>query len=276
MKRFIGITLVVIAVTALNASALTWANANDETYTACTVIAAYHLDETSGTVADNAEGTAAKDLNASNTAVFGASGDGWGGSGKHIDTAGLYSLYTATGGASGARPLVIDTHDQGITLSYWMKSGDTSGDSYPVMIHRKPNDYSMSHYFGFSASDARNYVKIAAVDQTTASDWADVLEDDAWHHVGLVYDPDRTGAEGALYIDNVEKETWSMTGSAGWDTDEGTLTIASGFDGELDEILVLKGVWTDFSDGYRIPEPATMALLGVGGSLVMLRRRRRA
>ena len=41
---------------------------------------------------------------------------------------------------------------------------------------------------------------------------------------------------------------------------------------EIDEMLIYNGVISDFSDGF-VPEPATLALLGIGGVAVLLRRR---
>lgn len=101
------------------------------------------------------------------------------------------------------------------------------------------------------------------------------LDTDTWYNIGLTRDVSEKKV--SLYIDGNLLDTYTYSVQAEGYND-GTLYLGRGeFDGYIDEMAVfgyeLGG--TDVSDIYNagVPEPATAVLLGLGGLIVLFRRR---
>lgn len=130
-------------------------------------------------------------------------------------------------------------------------------------------DLRYTHEYGSGGSGSNQHVFSSAD-----------LADDTWYNIALTRDS--TAMEVTVYIDGSVLDTYSYS-DAPEGYGNGTLYLGKYgtdlYDGSIDEIAVFdyELTGTNVSDIYnaaQVPEPATIALLGLG-SLVSIRRRRR-
>lgn len=128
--------------------------------------------------------------------------------------------------------------------------------------------------------DANTEMRAVAPDGT--------FNDDCWHLVGftfegseadglkLYFDGKLVATASTLNVDSIKTTASDL--SVGLPV--GSLTTDKAFDGLIDEVLLFdralgeQEMWDLFADGNIIPEPCTLALLGLGGLSLLIRRRR--
>ncbi|WP_432799176.1 PKD domain-containing protein [Poriferisphaera sp. WC338] len=229
---------------------LSWSQAN---VADANTIALYHFDETSGTVADNAQGSSNRDISMQNAGVW-QNQNAWGGSGGHVDT----SDY---GGSINNATLPLDWSD-GMTLSFWMLASEKgTSEVHPVRLQGSSswaNETFISWRYDWFLTSVSTHDRtislkdLGLIDPTRTLTFEEVT-DGKWHHYALVYTGDATG-RGRLYVDNKLQEI-NTAGDTEWDASGGSLQatgrlIISAFGGKIDELLLQADAITDFSHGH--------------------------
>jgi len=242
------------------------------------LIAYYQFEEQSGTTVDNAEGTAGydgtTDIPLPADSIAGArTADGWGGLGTTNNAFDFGA--TANTEVTLTTALATACDDSSLTFSAMIKLNSTSNNTWifdtgtsitnSITIHR----WNQLLYVGVNGGQTKTYSSSS-------------INDLKWHHLTVVRDG-TTSADVALYVDGV-----AITQGAGGNTthNSGLPTIgalAGGgdlwFNGGLDEVALFSDAMTstEVTSLYNkaVPEPATMSLLGIGGLLALVRRRRK-
>ena len=177
-------------------------------------------------------------------------------------------------------PFGTDELGNSFTISAWyyLAPNDSNGSSR-YFVFESLNNFDVS--YGISSGDTyASYVGQIIVDSTDTSR-------NAWHHVLHVFDSDATNTTLSVYIDG----TFEGSGSAPTSTVDfdainlGYYRSDSGdrdWDGLIDEVAIWDRALTtqEVLDvraaglaGSAIPEPGSLALLGLGGLLIARRRR---
>jgi hypothetical protein len=163
----------------------------------------------------------------------------------------------------------------GFTWSFWAKSGnDTSG----VVIGTRNGSW---HKIQFDQVDGSgladfNYRSDAALNQTNG----DLnFGDGQWHHFGYV----GTGGEVRMYVDGVlVGGDTSLSNGGVAETLQMEIGGSTRFSEYVDVFLDDIAVWdealseqqiVDLANGAAVPEPGSLALLGLGTLLIARRRR---
>jgi len=90
-------------------------------------LALYHFNETYGTVADNAQGLASRDLTLGSASMITTGADFLGRTSRFLNM--------SFGQATSAAQAIPTDWSQGLTVSFWMKTNSqTDGDRYPVWL----------------------------------------------------------------------------------------------------------------------------------------------
>ncbi len=219
------------------------------------------------------------------------------GTGHDGNTAAVFPA-TITGGGTFNSDGYVDTTGVNITgafaFSWWFNISDDSATDPRGMFDfsSDPNSASVTTNDGPQALYIGNNGMLAfRMDGSGGGGAATtaVAEDGQWHFVVANYDP-VTGI--TLHVDGsaIDASTGGFGDAVGgWDTDQylgafnvGGTATARGLNGSLDDVAIYTGNLTAAEiDGLfsgqlaptDIPEPGSLALLGLGG-LAMLRRRR--
>jgi hypothetical protein len=263
--KIIALALLVLALLAGPSSALTWTNANQPT---ALTIALYHFDEGSGAAADNAEGTATRDLALEETSMWRSELSGWLVSGGETFVSTSNDLVASTLNFNYSVNWAFDD----LTVSFWFRAhgAPMAGEEIPD----PPNDdWGARCGAAWSTNSAMPLVlSCRGVDLPVTSLSGGAVFDGAWHHCAMVYDS--SAATASVYVDNVAQTNIDV--SAG-ETDS-TLTalhIGEGPAGavlsvdDIDELLIEQARLTDFSNGQPVPEPVAAALLAVAAAAVV-------
>ena len=172
------------------------------------------------------------------------------------------------------------------TLAAWIKPDIEAAKDKPIAqkgdefgIKVKAND-TLEVYFQSAVSSGWYGANIPGT--RVSQIWAD----GKFHHVAGTYDP--TVAQIKLYVDGVLEATNTFAGSAGWVVGDSIIQSTRNwnigrdskntsrlFTGSIDDIRIYNEALSAEAVMALVPEPATMALLGLGG-LALLRRRRTA
>jgi hypothetical protein len=246
--------LVALALAVTPAFALTWTNANQVT---ARTIALYHFDEGSGSTADNAEGTGARDLALEETSMWRSEPSGWMGSGEtFISTSNAMVASTLSFGYG------VDWGFDDLTVSFWFRVHGTpaAGEVLPG----PPNgDWGARCGAAWSTNSSLPLVlSCRGIDLPVTSLTGGDVFDGAWHHCAMVYHA--SAGTASVYVDNVVQTNIDVsTGET--DVALTALHIGEGPAGavlsvdDIDELLVEQARLTDFSNGNVVPEPAVAA-----------------
>lgn len=256
------------------------------------LVANYSFDEGSGLVAANSVVASGGDgvVGANVSFVTGVSGTGvqLGGGATQADIVDM-------GNATGVFDSIVA--NGAFTMSVWLKldAAPTTNRSVAVFMGNDTdsNDYSDIGLFGNSnigdlGADGV-YGRTRANSNTNIGEIATTsIADGQWHHVMLSVD-DNTGT-GAFYVDGVLID--EVVDAVDWELptllnnlEVGRLGRSSPVDayaGAVDELQIYDtalgqsaATFLANNPGGVVPEPGSLALLGLGG-LAMLKRRRRA
>src|SRR5439155_5419246 len=207
-------------------------------------LALYHFNEAFGTTADNAQGSASRDLTLSSPSMITTGTDFLGRTSQFLNM--------SFGQAVSAAQAIPTNWSQGLTISFWMKtSSQTDGDRYPVWLSDGlgyRNEAGFGYHPGWSYPYRPKMQNVGRL-YGDINDINGRLLNGAWHHVAITHSPSDNQAK--LYIDNQLMDGWSDNGT---DLASGaTLYVGqwfSGIDADVDELLIQRGTLTDFSTQY--------------------------
>jgi hypothetical protein len=173
-----------------------------------------------------------------------------------------------------------DWGSSGTTGPLVMNQG-TNGGSFMWFDNDLPGKILFSPGFGAKADSEFGGIDTRAKTWSTSN-----VNDGEWHHIAGVFDG--TADEARIYVDGVLEATTSFAAWAGGTSYSGTRGCGAGdtmyfassgsdntireYVGDIDGVAYSNSVLGPGS--FVLPEPATLTLLGLGGGLVLLRRRK--
>ena len=239
------------------------------------LISHFGMNEGSGTTtADAVSGNDSATFTSSPAPAW--STDGANGSSHSIDFSGSGGILTV----DGTTPTDYVKTGSAFTIDFYMKSSEAlSGNDFQSLAYLESDNTtvfggvavddfvialsSMSAYQGiaFGARAGHAFVPLHTSGVTTGD-----LTDGQWHNIVITYNGSGSLTAGnfALSIDGNSK---TLVGAGNFQMADGTR-----FGGQAVSTFVYGGKLDEFK---ITPEPATMSLLGIGGLLALVRRRRK-
>jgi hypothetical protein len=166
--------------------------------------------------------------------------------------------------ADAAQWSVLESGDTA-TIAFWFyarSAGDTHGFT-------KDAEYGLR--FRVEEGDLKMRFDLFGDNSGTG----DAISLNEWHHAAVTF---TAGTGGTLYLDGEVYKTYSSTETSNNTSNELHIGSRDGgegfFDGLIDDVRLYDEVLDADDVKALVPEPATMAILALGGIGVLLRRRR--
>jgi len=177
---------------------------------------------------------------------------------------------------------------ESLSLEFWEMADRTGSETYARFISHSGgwDTPSKNYWVGMTTTGENPGQPFVGVPNGTWYAWPpNILTDGGWHHVVVTYAFDDVNTTATLYIDAINQGTYVQPGAFMPPSDWEDLLIGAendqnwvynGLIGAMDEVAYYDYVLSpeQVSAHFQaIPEPVTIALLGLGG-LALLRRKR--
>jgi len=195
-------------------------------------------------------------------------------------------------GGNGNFVEIFDNVDNGgrlilseLSVEFWTASKPQPAETYGRFISHAEggtNSYWAGMATDVGATPGQPFI---GVKNATWYAWPPILADAKWHHVVVTYDVADGNTTTTLWMDGVNQGSRLDTGVFGAPTDtwanliigaeNNQYYVFNGLIGLMDEVAIYDYVLdqSQIEAHYNVPEPMTIALLGLGG--LLLRRRKR-
>jgi hypothetical protein len=171
----------------------------------------------------------------------------------------------------------LDITDR-ITLSAWVKPSDAIGSEFVVAKWGGVKERKSS--YGFRLADANPRFFLSGGNVKTTKTFTDlIITENSWNHIAVTWDGNRMKAYLNGTASSQERLFTGLINATsepvviGYNADWGGGVGGDYFDGTIDEVRIYNRALSDSEIMALVPEPSTLAFLGLGA--LALRRRKR-
>ena len=176
------------------------------------------------------------------------------------------------------------------TVSLWVKTEVNQAGGTFFIGWGGPGQFNRVRYDLGLQRDTDDQLRNEFNNGASTSDTGTTITDNEWHHIAATYDGNRNVAfylDGQLY--GTDELAWDLNTAVNVDVVIGTgireatewHTASRWTDGLIDDVQIYsvaldddQVAWLHDNPGHAIPEPATLALLGLGAFAVARKRKR--